>query len=73
MRRLICSADERFGKRGLEDFKCHPWFKGIEWDNIRDGQYSFLFILTIHQHFNILKDKLNASLYNLLTNPNFFT
>lgn len=44
MRRLICSADERFGKRGLEDFKCHPWFKGIEWDNIRDGQYSFLFI-----------------------------
>lgn len=42
MRRLICSADERFGKRGLEDFKCHPWFKGIEWDNIRDVKAQYI-------------------------------
>ncbi|KAH9523079.1 Serine/threonine-protein kinase MRCK alpha, partial [Bulinus truncatus] len=36
MRRLICTPNERFGKNGLEDFKNHPWFSSIDWDNIRD-------------------------------------
>lgn len=37
IRRLICAPEERIGKNGLDDFRNHPWFEGIDWDTIRDG------------------------------------
>ncbi|XP_046364774.1 serine/threonine-protein kinase MRCK alpha-like isoform X1 [Haliotis rufescens] len=36
IRQLICGADKRFGKGGLDDFRNHNWFSGIDWNNIRD-------------------------------------
>ncbi|KAM9302185.1 serine/threonine-protein kinase MRCK gamma, partial [Gastrophryne carolinensis] len=32
---LICRQDKRLGKGGINDFKNHPFFSGLDWDNIR--------------------------------------
>ncbi|XP_076803724.1 serine/threonine-protein kinase MRCK alpha-like isoform X2 [Clavelina lepadiformis] len=34
MSRLVCDANERLGSNGVKDFKNHPFFAGIDWDNL---------------------------------------
>lgn len=41
--RLICESQVRLGaKRGLEEFKEHPFFDGIDWDNLANAPAPFI-------------------------------
>ncbi|CAH2098662.1 unnamed protein product [Euphydryas editha] len=42
IRRLICSSETRLGRNGLQDFKSHPWFAGLDWDSVREMQAPFV-------------------------------
>ena len=42
LKRLICDADTRLGKNGSEEIKAHPFFKGVNWDNMRQGTAPYI-------------------------------
>ncbi|KAB7500874.1 Serine/threonine-protein kinase MRCK alpha [Armadillidium nasatum] len=42
MRHLICSSEYRLGKNGIEDFKNHPWFAGVDWFSLRDSKAPYI-------------------------------
>ena len=38
IQKLICSREQRLGRKGLGDFKDHPFFAGVNWDAMHDGE-----------------------------------
>jgi len=39
---LITESSRRIGRNGVEEIKAHPWFRGIDWDNLRAEPAPFL-------------------------------
>jgi len=36
LKRFMCDADDRLGSNGVEEIKAHPFFRGLDWDRMRD-------------------------------------
>nr|XP_006000507.1 PREDICTED: myotonin-protein kinase isoform X2 [Latimeria chalumnae] len=41
IRSLISSPEQRLGQKGIEDFKKHPFFAGIRWEELRECKPPF--------------------------------
>ena len=35
LKRMICDADTRLGRNGVDEIKAHSFFNGVEWDKLR--------------------------------------
>ena len=42
IRKLINNSNERLGKRGANEIKAHPFFKGFNWEKIRETTAPFI-------------------------------
>jgi serine/threonine-protein kinase MRCK len=42
IRKLICAPEIRLGQKGIDDFKKHPWFDGVDWDNLRHATAPYI-------------------------------
>lgn len=42
IRKLVCPAENRLGLHGVDEIKKHPFFKKIDWDNIRNTKAPFI-------------------------------
>ena len=41
MRKFMCNVDDRIGSNGPAEIKAHPFFKGIDWEHIYDGEAAY--------------------------------
>ncbi|DAZ95225.1 TPA: hypothetical protein N0F65_003460 [Lagenidium giganteum] len=42
VRRLVCNADNRLGTNSLQELQQHPWFRGLDWNNLRNMQSPYV-------------------------------
>ncbi|KAG5459850.1 MAG: hypothetical protein BJ554DRAFT_8177, partial [Olpidium bornovanus] len=44
--RFVCPREKRLGKNGLAEIKSHPFFNGINWEDIRENRAPFAPVIT---------------------------
>jgi len=42
LKRLLCDAEHRLGANGMDEIKNHPFFEGIDWENMRQMQAPYI-------------------------------
>eukprot|EP00898_Chlorokybus_atmophyticus_P003988 jgi/Chlat1/4590/Chrsp290S04342 len=42
IQKLLCDVDVRLGTRSVEELKQHPFFAGIDWDHVYDGEAAYI-------------------------------
>lgn len=48
--RLCCKMEQRLGQNGIDDFRNHPFFEGIDWDNLGDSKLLLKLFATLEKH-----------------------
>ena len=38
----MCDAENRLGMNGVDEIKAHPFFRGLDWENLRNTKSPFL-------------------------------
>lgn len=41
LKRFMCDAEDRLGCNGVEEIKAHPFFRGLDWDRMRDQESKY--------------------------------
>ena len=44
IRQLLCRQEERLGRRGLDDFRNHPFFEGVDWERLATSTAPYTFV-----------------------------
>ena len=68
MSKLMNDVDKRIGYNGSEEIKRHPWFKGIDWNNLKLMKAPFIPKTTNDydtKYFEILKEKNGQGFYHI--------
>lgn len=42
LKRLLCDAENRLGANGINEIKSHPFFAGLDWENLRKQKAAFI-------------------------------
>ena len=71
--KMINNSDDRLGKNGAEEIKKHPFFKGVDWDNIRNTKPPFIPILKNEYDTSYFETfEINEPFYPIIDNNNKF-
>ena len=41
LKRFMCDADDRLGANGVDEIKAHPFFRNVDWENIRNEESKY--------------------------------
>jgi len=42
LKRMLCDNENRLGYNGVDEIKSHPFFKGLDWNNLRNTKSPFI-------------------------------